>query len=578
MIPKHLFYSVLLAKATMFVSLSVQSQDNNEGLKSDLKRNINIQKETSVEIESARRSFDKMGAAENNNQLTVRDSISRYNFSLIHYPLNMIDPAVNVAERQVQKYYYPASSNYLKAGFGNYITSYLEGFVGTKPDSSYQVGLHIKHLSSQTGAVDKKNSASSYNEAEFLGRYFMQKGEISATIGYDRQMVKYYGYGKEAPRSIIDTFNVPKNIYQTVSTRIGYKSNEERGNPITYQVNIKFHRTADSFKAEENNLDLGGRLNFTMNKKQRISVGTNLIIANKSDSMQLNRNMFRLAPAYHLTDEMYELRLGLTLAYQAKVYETGVNPENYKNAFYVYPNLYAKVQILPNELSVFGSITGDLQQQTLRGLIAENPFLNRDIAMAHTHNQLNIQAGVQASPNNQLNLKGIMGYGIYKNMHFFMNNPADSAKFDVVYQNKNTGVFTVGGEVALDLASYKTTGKIEYFNYNLPQDSLITKAFHRPEYVVTWLNTFKVNDNINVGASLYLLGGILAPQYDYSTNRVNFRELSPITDLNIRGEYMISDNLYAFLNVNNLLARQYERYQNYQVRTINGLIGVALSF
>lgn len=543
---------------------------------SGLKKNINIEKESSVQIETARRIFDKMEAAPSTQELSAKDTLSRYRFSLIHYPLNAIDPAVNLAERQLTTRP-SAEANYLKAGLGNYITSYLEGFLGSQPNKDYQLGLHVKHLASQRGAVDKQNSASSWNEAEFIGRYFMPKGEMLGSLSYERQMIKYYGYGKNAPRNIIDTFQVPKNIYQTVASRVSFKSAEKKSHPITYQADLRFHRISDAFNAQENNLDLSGKLYFRMNAQQRISIRTNLIIANQSDSMQLNRNMFRFAPAYHHQKESLELSGGIIIAYQAKTFETNVNPQDYKSNFYVYPHLFAKAQILPHELSVFGSITGDLIQQTWRGFIAENPFLNRNIAMAHTHNPLTLQIGTEISPNNQLNIKGTANYGLYKNMHFFINHFADSAFFDIAYQNKTVGMFTASGELAYDLSNYKTIATAEYFHYNMPKDSVLTYPFHRPQYKISWLNSAAVYENIRTEISLFLLGGILAPKYEM--NRVvSARELPVIADMNLKGEYRIKENVFIFLVINNLFSRRYERYQYYYVRGINGLIGASISF
>lgn len=48
--------------------------------------------------------------------------------------------------------------NYVKAGFGNYITPYFEGFYSRNSNEKNKYGVFARHISSMKGVVDGRNS------------------------------------------------------------------------------------------------------------------------------------------------------------------------------------------------------------------------------------------------------------------------------------------------------------------------------------------------------------------------------------------------------------------------------------
>ena len=68
--------------------------------------------------------------------------------------------------------------------------------------------------------------------------------------------------------------------------------------------------------------------------------------------------------------------------------------------------------------------------------------------------------------------------------------------------------------------------------------------------------------------SLYHMSGITA-QLEGSQNKT----LSPIVDINFQGEYAITDDINAFIQLKNLSSQNYERFYRYQSRGIEVLAG-----
>ena len=55
------------------------------------------------------------------------------------------------------------------------------------------------------------------------------------------------------------------------------------------------------------------------------------------------------------------------------------------------------------------------------------------------------------------------------------------------------------------------------------------------------------------------------------------KELKPYVDANLGIEYRYNKALSAFLNINNIAARRYERYYGYPSQRINFILGISYS-
>ena len=61
-------------------------------------------------------------------------------------------------------------------------------------------------------------------------------------------------------------------------------------------------------------------------------------------------------------------------------------------------------------------------------------------------------------------------------------------------------------------------------------------------------------------------------------NGVYGRKIDPIFDFNLGMEYRFTKKLSAFVDVNNILSKNYEIWGNYHVQGINVMAGVTYSF
>src|SRR5688572_6436485 len=151
-----------------FLALTAQhaiAQDEPTGDLEDVE--IEIVKEREITLPPATRSFEKIPPRPAE---TARPSFS-YDFKPLSFQASQINPAIRPLKLKQEN---PSNvfGGYLSAGYGNYASPYLEGFVNTRRDRNKLIGAHLFHRSSGKGPVDGKNSGSGASGASLYGKVF----------------------------------------------------------------------------------------------------------------------------------------------------------------------------------------------------------------------------------------------------------------------------------------------------------------------------------------------------------------------------------------------------------------------
>jgi outer membrane cobalamin receptor len=113
---------------------------------------------------------------------------------------------------------------------------------------------------------------------------------------------------------------------------------------------------------------------------------------------------------------------------------------------------------------------------------------------------------------------------------------------------------------------------VQYTNYaNLGN---LLYAYHRPNIQIALKNTIKVLPKFNVLPELYYLGGL----YGFNPRTQKASTLDNILDINVKGEYAITEKFTASLSANNILGKNYQRYLFYPTQGFNFTATLAYSF
>ena len=108
----------------------------------------------------------------------------------------------------------------------------------------------------------------------------------------------------------------------------------------------------------------------------------------------------------------------------------------------------------------------------------------------------------------------------------------------------------------------------------------LLEAYGRPAVQGSLFGTYNVFEKVLLGGELYFASATYGASYRYVAGSPveTARKADAIADLNLRADYRITPNFSIFVQGNNLLGRQYERYLNYPVKGIQVIGGGSFTF
>ena len=451
--------------------------------------------------------------------------------------------------------------NYLRAGFGNYLTPYLEAFLANKRQKEYSYGAHVNFLNSFRGPVDGKNSASGIFSSRLFGNVYGDKAVLAGAVDYQRDNWRYYGYPEG------DTTVVSEDIKQFFN-RVrfsGEARSSEPENDFQYLLKAGLNNISDNYGASETNVyaDLFTSLEVLENVKVLTGGGVNYLSRKNEADDVVNRMLITGDIAGLYEQDNFSVQAGLDIAYFNDT--LGGN-----NGFKLYPQGKARYY-LGKKFEVFAAFGGGVELNTLMGLTEENPFVHTDAYIANTTKPMAFSLGASGNINNVLGLNAGMEYSRLKNAYFYANSLIDTAKFELVYDSGGVSLFNPYASIQFNKDElYRATFRADYYGYNMGS---LQAPWHRPEYRVSLDAKFNIGNKIIVGADLYFLGGIKARD-----NLLQEKKLDPVIDLNFGLEYLVGPRFTVFIDLNNILGNNYMLYDRYKVKGFQAMAGVSYRF
>lgn len=536
----------LTAFSLILISVTGIAQDDDRGL------DLIIRTDDKIEIPAVTRQYEKIKVEPPKGESPTLE----YEFKEVPVALTGLDLKIKVHSLQPDPLK-PLYGNYFKAGFGNYVTPYLEGHVTSKRSNKNMYGLHFRHLSSRNGPVE--NSGFSNNQISLYGKYFMNNAALDGRLAYERMRHNFYGYNQELISEVGD--DTIRQVYNILSARGGIRSTNLRSN-FSYKMHLNYYLLDDRFEAREHEIYPEFKTSYWLADDKEIEVDGIYSYSTRRDSNTVGRHFFQLKPVFVYRKDKYTVRAGFNTAY---------TNDTVGNKFHLYPRLQVDAELIKDELVAFGGIEGEMQKNTLRSFVRENPWLAADVPLRHTNKAFEIFGGVKGNVFERLNYKARLAYQNYRNLWFIVNSPEDTSRFTIEYENGNATVLAANASASYDLIEKLRVGlDATFYSYGL---SNVQEAWHRPSFEGSLFASYNLYKKIFFNTEIYYLSGI--------TGRNSAGEavdLPGIADLNVKADYRFSPKFSAFLEVNNILAKKYQRYLYYPVQGFNVLGGITYTF
>ena len=554
---------------------------------------IIVEKDRKIELPVAARNFQKAKIQPPAKKLSTVE----YTFNDLKLP--NVPVATNMRVLTIKQEDLPSLyGNFVRAGFGNYITPYLQAYFHNKRSDQYSVGASVRHLSSKNGPVQKDKSGVSNTGLELTGEAYKEKHTVGGRIGYDRDRFNFYGYTPDFLRSEAATDDTIKQLFNRFSSRV-FAHNHNGKEKLQYEFGVGYNFLNDNFNAKETDFLVDLATGYALSPSAAVKLETNASFLKVSQNGDVTRNFVRLSPYYDANFGKLSVQAGANMAL------TGDTLHDAKS-FNIYPRLQLGYQVIENQLTVFGGVVGDMERQSLFKLTRENPWLaptnfvrNDSLStgvetsvhslVQNTNKPLDAYIGVKgkAGPSLAYQVRG--GYQLYKNLYFFSNSPEDSARFTLLYDTATTKAINVAAEVTYSATAKLRVGlKANYTNWNVEKVKSVTdtsvyslQPLYRPPFIGDLFATYSISDKIFVTLDLYYIGASFARNFQAEQQKgTGPKDLKTdnVIDLGLKGDYNISDRLSAFVSLHNLLGKQYQRYLYYPQRGVQVLAGASYAF
>ena len=468
-------------------------------------------------------------------------------------------------------------NNYVSLGAGNLGSALAEAFTSIDINRDSQFTALLQHHSSQGGIKDVRLDDHFYDTGLQL-TYGKQQKNAYWLLDFEAQHGQYnwYGISEDLPITEAQLVSVDPT-HNFIDVNLGGEFNID--NKFFNSVTTRFRHFRDDYDSAENNFNLKPKFTIPLEDTSILfPVELDFVGGKFAESQafsEINYSILNLgvSPSVALTFNDIDVKLGFS-GYVSSNFEAS------KTKFYAYPNVTAFYNFLDYGVSVFGGITGGLQQNTYHNAAAENPFVAPQLGITPTSKTFDAELGVRGQWNGKVGYQLKGSFASEKDKALWLKNPVFISdeiinfgfnnSFGYVYDDVTTakaegelsyeeeGIF--GVKLQASFASFGTDDQQEAWNLSSLQTNLKANYFISPQ--------------LNISGNVFYVGQ--RKGFDHLNSAI--KNLDSYVDLNLRADYQITKNWSAFVMGNNLTAQNYERWQDFPVQGIQLLVGAKYKF
>ena len=267
-----------------------------------------------------------------------------------------------------------------------------------------------------------------------------------------------------------------------------------------------------------------------------------------------------LLPAIQIENDNLVANLGAKIFYQ--------NNSAYKKIQFI-PDVNVHLNLIYERLTVFGGVTGDLQQNSQKDYYTRNPYIGLTENIKPTLIPYDIFGGFHGAFSGSVSYEIRMGVRKINNYGFYQQNTMllPLAGYSVLYDDMTQSYFKtdlnlgVGRKMDLKLG----------LTYMQNKTDQLKKPLFIPDFDFKSVFIFKPTEKLNVNLTLNSVG-----KRNYVVT--GDKSLKAFTDLNLGIRYRINKEFTAFAEAYNLLNQEYEIYKHYPVQKLQIMGGVSYRF
>lgn len=445
-------------------------------------------------------------------------------------------------------------NNYVKLGYGNYMTPLVQAGFGTGRSNKYDVGIFFNYTSSQ-GDIEHQD----YTNINVLGSgtYFSPLFEINGSIGYNRNQVHYYGYDHNTLS--FDKSDV-RQAFNEVIAKLGLKNRPQNDWAFQFSPRAEFIIFGDSYKRMENTFVLHAPIRKQLFEDIWIKAEgvVDLSTFKEDNNAQINNNIAAIHPAVEITKPGFMLH-------------AGANPTWTNGKFYLLPDIVNESHLIRKKLILSSGWISYFDKNNYRNLANRNPFIGGYPNSLQNTRVEEKYTGIKGTLGSHLNYNTKFSAVTWYNLPLFVNDQVDGKTFDL-RNEEELRAFQVHAEVGyIQEEKFQARLSIDWYNYHKQKTEV--KPWHLMPFTANLYAQYSFGKNFHLNANLYTLNGTY-----YLMPNMDFGKTKSVQDLNAGATYNIGKNVNLWLNANNIFSSKYERWYRYQTYGFNVLGGITVKF
>ncbi|BAV04611.1 hypothetical protein SAMN05421788_111192 [Filimonas lacunae] len=450
------------------------------------------------------------------------------------------------------------NNHYIKAGFGNYTTPYLQAGFAFGDGKKTVVNAHVKHTSSKGSLPFQRFSKTG---ADIIGVFNPNDNiEWDGKVSFNNDVQYQYGFaGADESKNSKDSL---RQRFTTIGITAGLRNKQDNGYGVSYHPTIAFSQLNDNKKGSETNFKFNAPITKTFGENFAFNLGVTADLTHyKSDSVltgkAINNNLFYISPALQYKSDNLKIVGGFIPSWDNK-------------DFHMLPDITAEAKIKDERFILQLGWTGYYHKTTYQSLSAFNPWLQQPKSLLNA--RINEQfAGFKGSAGSHFTYNARVSYLKFNNQPLFVNDTTTGRSFEVINEEEMKAI-RLHGEIGYTIQEkFSVLGGATFTQYsNLKTNE---KAYGLVPFEINGSLRWEILKDVMLKSDIYFWDGAR-----YRSKTLQAQKLDAAVDLNAGIEFGVMPRLNVWVQFNNLLNNKYQRWNQYEVLGFNVLGGVVYSF
>lgn len=442
------------------------------------------------------------------------------------------------------------NNSYLKVGFGSQLTPLVEFAYNDNKTKNLRFGVFYNHLSQYGFKI--KNQKFAVDEPGVYLSYLPKTFEIGTSFRFKNNRVHFYG----SPDTVFSDKAI-RQEYRDYDAAVFFKNAQKNVYDLDFNTGLRFDYYQETY-GKGHEYFIAGNVDLLKHIKKYWSVGGGFNVdysLYKTGTQNLQRNLFFLTLQGQFNNDDWKAKAAFTFGTDG-------------TSFYPLPDLFIEKRLYQHSLIAFAGWDIRYQKNSYRSFTQINPFLDSDVQLKNSRVS-SFYGGFKGT------ISGFsymlqFAYKQLSNMPLFYTDYFDQKRFYVSYDSK---VKDLNGHIELGYNlrdEFKILLSTDINSYTLSQNK---RAWYEPLFKGNLKATYNFKRKIIAGIDVY--GFSTYYGFVYPNNE---QKISGTADINVSLEYILNKHFSFFGMANNLAHQRYQKWVNYPVYGVNGLVGVKFSF